>query len=141
MRPDRGKIYSNIALYLVLAQAVLPTLDLSEDASLIATSAVLALISIFSKLAQKANLKVDRKSQWLLNILIVAAAAGFFNDLFSVVHIEGKLMDGLRIFIAFIINYTNVIAKYLFPTDEAKSIARLEDELDNTQKVKNFLNN
>lgn len=137
MKPTTAKIYSNIALYLTFAQSLLPTLGLSETASMLVTSFVLAAISVFSKLSQKANREVNDKAQVLLNILIAVAILGFINDVFSVIKLDNKWMNIARIAIAFAINYTNVIAKNLFPTDTAKALQQKEEELKRT----NFFSN
>jgi len=138
MKPTKAKIYSIMSLLLLGAQSALPSLQLPETASTIATSLILTLISIFSKLSQKENLEVGDSYKWVLNVLIIAAALGFLNDVFSVIKLSHHLMNAARTGIAFALNFTNVIAKYLSPTDEAKSIKQVEDSLAKTQRQKFF---
>jgi hypothetical protein len=127
---DKSRIYTFIAAAAAFIQMSVPQWHLPDVQAQVTSAILLAIVSIFTILKQRASVEVNDKNAVKVTWLLIAIAAfGGVNEILGIIHFNDQLQNILRSIIAAIIGLLNLASKDLFKTEEGKVIQNIKSDL------------
>jgi hypothetical protein len=126
---DNSKIYTYLATVAAFLQMSVPQWHLPDITAQVVSAALLAIVSIFTILKQRASVEVSKQSLMYTYILIGVAALGGLNEIIGIVHFNDQWQNILRSIIAAAIGILNLTSKALFPSEAGTAIQNIKDEI------------
>lgn len=126
---DKSRSYTYIAAAAAFIQMSVPQWHLPDVSAQVTSAILLAIVSVFTILKQRASVEINDKSVIYTWILVGAAALGGLNEIIGIVHFNDQLQNILRSVIAAIIGLLNLASKNLFPTEAGKVIQNIKSDL------------
>ena len=123
---DKSRSYTYIAAAAAFIQMSVPQWHLPDVSAQVTSAILLAIVSVFTILKQRASVEINDKSVIYTWILVGAAALGGLNEIIGIVHFNDQLQNILRSVIAAIIGLLNLASKNLFPTEAGKEIQNIK---------------
>jgi hypothetical protein len=115
-------IFTLLVLALTAFQGLIPTMPLSNPATLTLVSAiVMFLVSALTAWKQALSVEIDNAGIWPTLIVAIVATIGGLNDLFQVIPFGQNTSQWVRFGITFLTMIINLASKVIWPTAETKS--------------------
>ena len=126
---DNSKIYTYLATVAAFLQVSVPQWHLPDITAQVVSAALLAAVSIFTILKQRASVEVSKQSLMYTYILIGVAALGGLNEIIGIIHFNDQWQNVLRSVVAALIGILNLTSKALFPSEAGQAIQGIKNDI------------
>lgn len=127
---DKSRSYTYIAAAAAFIQMSVPQWHLPDVSAQVTSAMLLAVVSVFTILKQRASVEINDKNAVKVTWLLIGVAAlGGVNEILGIVHFNDQLQNILRSVVAAIIGLLNLASKNLFPTEAGKVIQTLKSDI------------